>query len=156
MGLQALARDMGSQVRPPARLAWVGGESQTYWCSSPHLPNSLCLLGSSFLRGDFLHMTVWDTQLRLGAPQGENVGCELLTPALAGALLVLSSTERGGGSPGCRAAAGCTWAQPRAPAPPLLRTSSVLLCRGRQRPLAGPEQSSAPGLDSCPISGSRR
>lgn len=53
VGLQALSGDMGSQVRPPARLAWMCVGSRTYWCSSPNLPNCLCLLGSSFSHGDF-------------------------------------------------------------------------------------------------------
>lgn len=61
MGLQVLPRDMGSRVRTPARLAWVRGESLTYRCSSPHLPNCRCLLGNSFLHRDFLHRTAGST-----------------------------------------------------------------------------------------------
>lgn len=53
-------------------------------CSSPHLPDHLCPLESSF----FLHRMVWDTQLRLGAPWVGAVGCVLLVPELAGAFPV--------------------------------------------------------------------
>ena len=74
MGLQALPWDMGSQVRPPAGLAWMRGESWTYRCSSPHLRDCLCPLGSSFSHGHFLPMTVWDTQCQAGSTPGWKSG----------------------------------------------------------------------------------
>uniref|UniRef100_A0A672TV39 Ciliary microtubule associated protein 2 n=1 Tax=Strigops habroptila TaxID=2489341 RepID=A0A672TV39_STRHB len=70
-GATSTPREHGQPGEATGRACMDAREELDLWCRCSHLPHCLCLLGSSFLHGNLLHMTVWDTaEWKCGMWQG--------------------------------------------------------------------------------------